>query len=328
MKLYNGGSVNWMYDGEMTEEEMRADKRCTKLFEEPCVIYDDGSGKAFGFDTLEKVCTRYSVPYRPYCPDQSFQNVIEAIGGEYKAPGVTEVEVIATEAKATAEQAKQTADEAKDAAAQAGTDPQLQALATLQVQTMDLAPMAASDLAAFRDYWPEWKPDTQYKQNDPLRYKGVYYRVSQDTTSSDVYPPDTAGESLYYPVTIAPDGIIVYRECHGEYDMVRKGETRHYPDAEGPVYRAKVDTAYDPDTVPGNWELVGGETEGTEPEQPEPEPEPEPVPSAPEFVQPTGSHDAYNTGDRVTYGGKVYESTIDGNVWSPDAYPAGWQLED
>lgn len=37
--------------------------------------------------------------------------------------------------------------------------------------------------------------------------------------------------------------------------LVRAGETRHYPDAEGPVYRAKVDTAYDPDTVPDNWEL-------------------------------------------------------------------------
>lgn len=148
------------------------------------------------------------------------------------------------------------AEEAKQAAEQAGTDPQLQALATLQVQTMDLAPLPASDLATFRDYWPEWKPDTQYKQNDALQWKGVYYRVSQDTTSQKIYPPDTAGESLYYPVTIAPDGIIVYRECHGEYDMVRKGETRHYPDAEGPVYRAKVDTEYDPDAVPGNWELA------------------------------------------------------------------------
>ena len=46
----------------------------------------------------------------------------------------------------------------------------------------------------------------------------------------------------------------------------------------------------------------------------------------PDFVQPTGAHDAYNIGDRVLFEGVVYESTIDGNVWSPTAYPQGWQV--
>ena len=49
------------------------------------------------------------------------------------------------------------------------------------------------------------------------------------------------------------------------------------------------------------------------------------------WTQPTGAHDAYNTGDKVHYPGKsdpVYVSTIDGNVWTPDAYPQGWQLEE
>lgn len=45
----------------------------------------------------------------------------------------------------------------------------------------------------------------------------------------------------------------------------------------------------------------------------------------PVWSQPTGAHDAYNTGDIVNYNGKLYESTIDGNVYSPDAYPAGWK---
>lgn len=47
------------------------------------------------------------------------------------------------------------------------------------------------------------------------------------------------------------------------------------------------------------------------------------------WQQPSGAHDAYNVGDRVLYpdaDGKVYESLINGNVWSPDAYPQGWQL--
>lgn len=62
----------------------------------------------------------------------------------------------------------------------------------------------------------------------------------------------------------------------------------------------------------------------TEPGE-DPEPVDPPAPSYPEWVQPLGGHDAYKTGDRVTYQGKVYESTIDGNVWAPDVYPAGWK---
>ena len=45
----------------------------------------------------------------------------------------------------------------------------------------------------------------------------------------------------------------------------------------------------------------------------------------PEFVQPTGAHDAYNKGDKITFEDKHYISLIDGNVYSPAAYPAGWQ---
>ena len=60
-------------------------------------------------------------------------------------------------------------------------------------------------------------------------------------------------------------------------------------------------------------------------EVPEPAPEPE---EWPEWVQPTGAHDAYGVGDKVTYNGKHYISTMDGNVWSPDAYPAGWQVQE
>ena len=46
----------------------------------------------------------------------------------------------------------------------------------------------------------------------------------------------------------------------------------------------------------------------------------------PEWVQPTGSHDAYNIGDRVIFENQVYESLINANTWSPTAYPQGWKL--
>lgn len=46
-----------------------------------------------------------------------------------------------------------------------------------------------------------------------------------------------------------------------------------------------------------------------------------------DWVQPTGGHDAYKKGDRVSFEGSVYESLIDANTWSPTAYPDGWRKE-
>ena len=46
----------------------------------------------------------------------------------------------------------------------------------------------------------------------------------------------------------------------------------------------------------------------------------------PEFKQPTGAHDAYAKGDKVTFEGSHYISLMDANVYSPTDYPAGWQL--
>ena len=43
----------------------------------------------------------------------------------------------------------------------------------------------------------------------------------------------------------------------------------------------------------------------------------------PEWEQPDSTN-AYMTGDKVTYNGKTYVSTIDNNIWSPVDYPAGW----
>lgn len=45
----------------------------------------------------------------------------------------------------------------------------------------------------------------------------------------------------------------------------------------------------------------------------------------PIWQQPTGAHDAYNKGDIVEYNGELYISLIDGNTYSPDSYPDGWE---
>ena len=46
----------------------------------------------------------------------------------------------------------------------------------------------------------------------------------------------------------------------------------------------------------------------------------------PVWSKPTGSHDAYNAGDIVDYNGTLYTSLIDGNVYSPEEYPTGWEV--
>lgn len=47
----------------------------------------------------------------------------------------------------------------------------------------------------------------------------------------------------------------------------------------------------------------------------------------PEWKQPTGAHDAYQIGDKVTFNGKTYTSLINGNTWSPVDYAQGWKDE-
>ena len=98
----------------------------------------------------------------------------------------------------------------------------------------------------------------------------------------------------------------------------------------GHVWRSTIDNnVWAPSAYPTGWTDLGVIGAVEEPEQPDPAPEPEPEPEPtgyPDFVQPTGAHDAYSAGDIVNYNGTLYQSTIDGNVWAPDAYPQGWQV--
>ena len=64
-----------------------------------------------------------------------------------------------------------------------------------------------------------------------------------------------------------------------------------------------------PDSAPSLYDAIGLDSQGY-----------------PVWSRPSGAHDAYNTGDIVNYNGTLYISLIDGNTWSPDAYPAGWQV--
>ena len=90
---------------------------------------------------------------------------------------------------------------------------------------------------------------------------------------------------------------------HGAHDSYREGATVTH---DGKTWVSLIDWNAHAPGVSG-WREV---TEGD-------------APAA--WVQPTGAHDAYQTGDIVSFDGRVYRSTIDGNVWSPSAYPRGWE---
>ena len=178
----------------------------------------------------------------------------------------------------------------------------------------------------------EWVVNVKYVTGDWVAY-GVnavgdpqLYQVLQDHTSAAQWTPDTA-TSLYKKVGIDPSGIPLWVQPLGATDAYNIGDIVSY---NGKLYKSIINAnVWAPDVYPAGWEEYtestgggdSGETGGgstTEPETP-------PAETIPDFVQPTGAHDAYKKGDKVKFEGKVYESLIDGNAYSPSAYPAGWK---
>lgn len=74
------------------------------------------------------------------------------------------------------------------------------------------------------------------------------------------------------------------------------------------LYRCEQDhtsqEGWEPDKTPALWTRIAKDGE------------------IPDWVQPTGAQDAYNTGDKVKHNGKTWVSTADNNVWEPGVY--GW----
>lgn len=172
-----------------------------------------------------------------------------------------------------------------------------------------------ADSGVFASGVDEWKAGVEYKLNDLFTYQGNMGYVKQPTlTSLDVYPPFSVGTEALYGARPKPDadGIYPYVYNMGIYEgmLVR--------DDDGFVYRSITGTQarptellYHPKDVPAL--LVKVEDEGGE-EAPSEE--------YPEWVQPTGAHDAYAQGAKVSHNGKKWTSDIDGNVWEPGVY--GW----
>lgn len=168
----------------------------------------------------------------------------------------------------------------------------------------------------------EWAVNVKYVTGDWVAY-GVnavgdpqLYQVLQDHTSAAEWTPDTA-TSLYKAVGIDPSGIPLWVQPLGATDAYNIGDIVMH---NGKKWESSIDNnVWEPGVY--GWEEVTTSTDGGDDTT---ESETSPAETIPDFVQPTGAHDAYNKGDKVKFEGKVYESLIDANTYSPSAYPAGW----
>ena len=202
----------------------------------------------------------------------------------------------------------------------------------LQMFTATLTEEQALEIATV---YPVWEANHAYQVGDIISYgtnsagDPQLYKVVQAHTSQDNWRPGAGTESLYDAFGLDESGYPIWAQPSGAHDAYSAGDIVNY---NGTLYQSTINgNVWSPDVYPAGWTVYEA---ATEPEEPEPEPEPEPKPDPdpeepttyPEWVQPTGAHDAYNTGDIVNYNGTLYKSVIDGNVWAPDAYPQGWEV--
>lgn len=175
----------------------------------------------------------------------------DELWAEHERDGMS-AEDIAREAAAAAA-------EAKEIASSAGQDPAVASFIALSLPS--IAPTVKdSALAPVIKYAGEYVPDGhEYKKGEVFRCPdGTYWRVSQTFTTQAQWSPGSPGlDALFYEIKIAADGIIVWAQPRGEFDAPDAGDLRHYPDADGAVYRSKVNgNGYSPEAAPGNWEAA------------------------------------------------------------------------
>lgn len=188
----------------------------------------------------------------------------------------------------------------------------------LQVFAATLSEEQALEIASV---YPAWAPERHYKAGDILSYGSnpvgdpqLYKVVQAHTSQADWLPGATP--ALYDAFGLDESGYPVWAQPSGAHDAYNKGDIVNY---NGTLYESVIDgNVWSPDVYPAGWQEVSGAVD------PGPDPGTEPT-TYPEWVQPTGAHDAYNTGDIVRYNGVLYRSKIDGNTWAPDAYPDGWE---
>lgn len=110
----------------------------------------------------------------------------------------------------------------------------------------------------------------------------------------------------------APDDVVLeqpyalYDEWSGDGVAYEAGDVRQRG---GLLYRCvqahTSQATWTPEDAPSLWTRIA-----------------DPAQEWPEWIQPTGAHNAYAQGAKVSHGGKRWVSDVDANVWEPGVY--GW----
>lgn len=183
-------------------------------------------------------------------------------------------------------------------------------------------------LIAAEEQIPTWRQRdyTDVPIGTPYKYGDQVYKLWQahDATNQPDWTPDKAVSLWDICHTTDPAKAKPYVTPQGTRGMYQIGDVCTEG---GKLYRSTMENnVWEPSAYPQGWEEIdisgGVISQPEEPEEPTPEPE---EPKHPDFIQPTGAHDAYHISDRVIYNGKLYECILDGNVYSPDDYPQGWK---
>ena len=186
---------------------------------------------------------------------------------------------------------------------------------------MFAASLGEEDALIIASVYPEWDGNSKaYKTGEWVKYgedamgDARLYQVLQDHTSQPQWTPDAA-TSLYKRVGVSADGTPKWVQPVGATDAYNKGDVVEH---NGAKWVSDIDAnVWEPGVY--GW-TKQGDQQPAEPETPD-----TPTDDIKDFVQPTGAHDAYGKGDKVRFNGKVYESVIDNNTYSPSEYPAGWK---
>lgn len=178
----------------------------------------------------------------------------------------------------------------------------------LDAITSNLTDEEASERAIL---FPKWKVDVNYTVGTRIRYGGRVFKVLQSHTSQADWTPSRA-PSLFAEILTSEDNEPQEWQQPSSTNPYLTGDKVIY---NGKIYKSLIDNnVWPPIDYPAGWELIEEPT----PDEPTPE-----EPTISEWQQPDSTN-PYQAGDKVTYNGHTYESTINNNVWAPDVY--GWSL--
>lgn len=191
-----------------------------------------------------------------------------------------------------------------------------------QTYTLDMA----TDEQAFqmRYLYSDFDPHShEYKKDDRFLWSenNKFYKVLQDHTSQSTWLPDNA-PSLYVEISDPSVEWPAWKQPTGAHDAYSIGDKVSHNEEH---YISQINgNTTEPGTDERWWKKVAETVEEPDPEEPS---EPE-VDEYPEWKQPTGAHDAYYKGDRVTFEGAKYICIAPDGVactWSPVQYPTYWE---